>query len=46
MKKKAKEEKHKSEEASKVQKSEEVLEGVGTTAGSQSGQNRDNNNKA
>ncbi|KAI5429263.1 hypothetical protein KIW84_034040 [Lathyrus oleraceus] len=35
MKKKVKEEKHKSEEASTIQKSEEVSEGVGTTAESQ-----------
>lgn len=34
MKKKVKEEKQKSEEASKVHKYEEVSEGVGTTVGS------------
>lgn len=46
MKKKQKEEKQKSEEASKVQKYEEVPERVGTTVWSQSEQNRDKNDKA
>lgn len=46
MKKKTKEEKQKSEEASNVQKSEEISEGVGTNVKSQSGKNIDNNDKA